>query len=275
MAAPKSSSYDPEFLTDCWIANSNSHEKAHLIDSYARYTPEIGWRAILSVLRHPRALQNSNLPSNALEMLISRYGDFFIDRIEREAATSPAFKACLAEIHPSPVFPLPEHLWLRLSAAAGRPVGPMRKGMASLYSKIPDLAEVATKDMNPLDPSKVPDLSDAELLEHAAAYREYHESFWAWEELNRIIEEVGPDTAWPLILRLVEKGSDAVLGAVGAGVLEELLDRYSVDVIERIEAQARRDSRFRLCLSHVWPSAMPAEIWQRVVVARGDEPQRG
>jgi hypothetical protein len=88
-------------------------------------------------------------------------------------------------------------------------------------------------------------------------------------------EEVGPDTAWPLILRLVEKGSDAVLGAVGAGVLEELLDRYSVDVIERIEAQARRDSRFRLCLSHVWPSAMPAEIWQRVVVARGDEPQRG
>ena len=33
--------------------------------------------------------------------------------------------------------------------------------------------------------------------------------------------------------------------------------------------------RFRFCLSHVWQGDMSDEIWQRVNVARGDEPQRG
>jgi hypothetical protein len=98
-------SYDHEFLIASWIAHSNAHAKTHAIDRLARYAPEIGWRAILAVLNHPKAPSHNNLPSHALEMLISQYGDLFIDRIEHEAAASPTFKACLAEIHPSPIFP--------------------------------------------------------------------------------------------------------------------------------------------------------------------------
>jgi hypothetical protein len=273
--SPPNPSYDPEFLIETWIAQSDAHEKAHAIERYARYVPELGWRAILAVLTLPDAAQHLSALSDALEMLVSRYGDRFIERIEHEARVSSAFKACLAQIHPSPTFPLPEHLWARLSAASGTSVGPMKRHMADLYAELPDLSEVETWDPHPLDPGDAPTMSDAEVLDLAQAYVVYHQGFWAWEELNRILEEDGPDAAWPLILQLVEKGSDNAVGAVGAGILEDLLDKHGTRVIDRVEAQAACDQRFRFCLSHVWPANMPPDLWQRVVAARGDEPERG
>lgn len=272
---PPRSHDDSEVLIDTWIAQSDAHEKAHAIERYARYVPELGWRAILAVLTFPDALQHLGPLSDALEMLVSRYGDHFIDRIEREASISSAFKACLARIHPSPTFPLPEHLWTRLSVAAGASIGPMKPHMADLYAEIPDLSNMATWDPHPLEPTEAPNLTDAQLLEHARAYLTYHEGFWAWEELNRILEEDGPDAVWPLILLLIEKGSDRVLGAAGAGIVEDLLRKHGTAVIDRIEAQAAGDQRFRFCLSHVWPADFPPDLWERVVAARGDEPQRG
>lgn len=272
---PSRPEYDADLLIDTWIAQSEAHAKAHAIERYARYVPELGWRAILAVLKVPDSHSQRGGLTAALKMLVSQYGDQFIDRIEQEAAVSSAFKACLAEIHPSPTFPFPEHLWPRLSAAAGKPVGPMAPHMAKLYEEMPDLSTVATWDPHPLEPSEVPSLSDAELLEHAHAYVTYHQGFWAWEELHRILEEDGPEAAWPLILLLVERGSDHALCAAGAGILEDLLDEHGPAFIERVEVQAAADLRFRFCLSHVWPSGMPPEIWERVVAARGDEPQRG
>src|SRR5262249_29822122 len=161
-----------------------------------------------SVLTLPDALQHLGPLSDALEILVSQYGDRFIDRIEHEASISSAFKTCLAEIHPSPAFPLPEHLWNRPSAAAGTPIGSMNSHMAELHAELPDLSAMATWDPHPLDPADAPTLSDTELLEYAHAFIIYHEGFWTWEELNRILAEDGPDAAWPLILQLVEKGSD-------------------------------------------------------------------
>lgn len=272
---PLHPSYDADFLIETWIAQSDASEKAHAIGSYARHAPELGWRAILAVLTLPDVHQHLTQLSHPLEMLVSRHGDRFIDRIEREASISSAFKACLAEIHPSPTFPLPEHLWARLSVAAGTSIGPMEAHMTDLYAEIPDLSEIATWDPNPIDPGDAPTMSDGEVLELAHAFLVYHEGFWAWEELNRILEEDGADEVWPLVLRLVAKGSDNALGAAGAGILEDLLRKHGTAVIDRVEAQADRDQRFRFCLSHVWPADMPAALWQRVLAARGDEPQRG
>lgn len=272
---PPRPDYDADLLIDTWIAQSDAHDKANAIERYARYAPELGWRAILIVLTIPDTIQHLGPLSNALEMLISQYGDDFIDRIEHEAKISHAFKTCLARIHPSPTFPFPQHLWPRLSAAAGKSIGPMAPHMAALYAEIPDLAHVETWDPHPMSPTEAPDLSDAELLDHAQAYLVYHQGFWAWEELNRILEEDGPDAAWPLILRLVQKGSDHALCAAGAGILEDLLEQHGPTVIERVEAQAAGDQRFRYCLSHVWPMGIQPDIWERIVLARGNEPQRG
>jgi hypothetical protein len=268
-------SYDNESLVDSWIAQSETFEKAHAIERFARYAPELGWRAILSVLAFPEALEHLVPLSHALEILVSSYGDQFIDRIEHEAAISVPFKTCLARMNPSPTFPIPEHLWSRLSAAAGTCVGPMPPNLAALYAKIPNLADVATRDPHPMHPGEAPSLSDADLLSYASDYLVHERNFWAWEELDRLLREDGPETVWPLLLRLVEKGSDRVLCAAGAGILEDFLDMHGTEFIERIEERASRDPRFRFCLSHVWESTMPPEIWKRVVVARGTEPQRG
>jgi hypothetical protein len=272
---PSRPEYDADLLVDTWIAQSDAHEKAHAIERYARYAPELGWRAILGVLTVPDSHGHLGALTKALEMLISQYGDQFIDRIEHEATVSVAFKTCLAEIHPSPKFPFPVHLWPRLSAAAGTPIGPMAPHMAALYEELPDLSNIAAWDPHPLEPADVPDLSDVELLEHAHAFVTYHQGFWAWEELNRILDEDGPDAVWPLILLLVERGSDHALCAAGAGILEDMLDDHGATVIDRIEMRAATDQRFRYCLSHVWPAGMAHEIWERVVTARGNEPQRG
>ena len=272
---PERPSYDPELLIETWIAQSGAHEKAKAIERYARYAPELGWRAILTVLTLPDALQHLGPLVNALEMLVSQYGDRFIERIEHEASVSSAFKACLAKIHPSPTFPLPEHLWPRLSAASGGSIGPMKPHMADLYAELPDLSQMLAWDPKPLETGDVPALSESELLECAQAYLIYHGGFWAWEELNRILDEDGPDATWPLILQLIERGSDDVLCAVGAGILEDLLAKHGTVVIDRVEAQAAKDQRFRYSLSHAWQADMPDDIWRRVVTARGDEPQRG
>jgi hypothetical protein len=267
--------YDTDFLINTWMAQTEAHEKAHAIERYARYVPELGWRGILSVLTLPGVERHLSALSHSLEMLVARFGDQFIDRIEQEAATSQDFKACLTEIDSSPAFPIPAHLWPRLSAAAGVSIGPMASHMAKLYAEIPDLSRLATWDPHPLGPDDAPELGDAELLEYARAWLIYNEGFWAWEELNRILDEDGPDAAWPLIQLLVERGSDHVLASVGSGILEDLLYRYGRTVMGRVEAQAARDRRFRFCLSHVWRGDMPDHLWRRVVRARGNEPQRG
>lgn len=267
--------YEPDELVEAWLANSDAHEQAHNVDRFARYAPELGWRSILAVLELPDAQQHLGQLSRALEMLVGQYGDAFIDRIEAEAEVSDAFRRCLAEVHPDPVFRIPEHLWARLSRAAGVMVGPMSPKMAALHEELPDLAEVTSWDPHPLAREDAPALGQAELRDQAKAWLTYHQTFWAWEELKRILEEDGYDAAWPLVLELIARGSDNALCAAGAGILEDMLDRHGEEIIVRVEAEAATDQRFRYCLSHVWRCDMPDVLWERVVRARGDEPQRG
>lgn len=62
-----------------------------------------------------------------------------------------------------------------------------------------------------------------------------------------------PEMAWEFILELVERAdSDMLLCLIGAGPLETLLSRYPEPFIKKSEDQARKDARFKICLSHVW-----------------------
>jgi hypothetical protein len=212
--------YDPEFLVEEWLSHSEAFEQAHNVEQFARYAPEVGWPSILAVLQLPDAQSHVSALAYALRMLIARYGASFIDRIEAEAAINPAFRACLAEVRPDPTFPLPEALWPRLSAAAGTSIGPMAPHMASLYAEMPDLSELASWDPNPLSPENVPALGPEELAAQARAWVQYAQTFWAWEELNRIHDVEGLDAAWPFVLSLIEKASDHALAPIGAGILE-------------------------------------------------------
>jgi hypothetical protein len=267
--------YERDFLVEEWLANSDAHEQAHNVQRFARYAPELGWPSILAVLELPDAESCLAALAYPLGMLISRYGTSFIDRIELEAGLNPAFRACLAEVRPDPTFPFPQDLWPRLSTAAGTSIGPMARHMAGLYAEMPNLADAATWDPNPMAPEDLPTLGPKELAAQAQAWLRYQQTFWAWQELNRIYQDEGLDAVWPVVLAIIEKANDGALGSVGAGILEDMLRRDGAAAIDRVEAEAARDPRFRFALSHVWRGKMPANLWDRVVAARGEEPQRG
>ncbi len=237
--------------------------------------PELGWASILAVLDLTGARPFLWLLERPLCMLISQYGEAFIDRIEAEAARSPVFRECLRHVHPDPVFRIPEPLWERLTHAAGKSIGPMSPRMAALHTEFPDLAETLALDLEPLDPRDAPELGPDDLRAQALGWVEFHDTFWAWVELNRILEQEGPEAAWPIVVALAEQADDDAMPSLGAGALEDLLRRRGAELVGRVETQAGANRRFRFCLSHVWKGEMPDEIWARVVVARGDEPQRG
>ena len=75
--------------------------------------------------------------------------------------------------------------------------------------------------------------------------------FVACSELDDLIHSA-PEEAWTLTLQLIESApDDRVLANVAAGPLEDLLTK-SDHFIDRAESQARRDPKFRRCLTGVW-----------------------
>jgi hypothetical protein len=94
-------------------------------------------------------------------------------------------------------------------------------------------------------------------IELVTAYLNYFKSrdkelSWSWERVDELLR-ADPDNGWALTLKLLAAASDdAALAYVAAGPLEDLLNWHGVAVIDRVEAHARKDARFRLALTRVW-----------------------
>lgn len=129
-------------------------------------------------------------------------------------------------------------------------------------------------DPHPLAPEDAPSLDEESLRAQARAWLTYNQNFWAHEEFKVLVDE-GPEAAWPMVAALIERAPIDRLAAIGAGILEDMLRKYGSEIIERVEEWANTDQQFRYCLSHVWPDDISGSIWERVVKARGEEPQRG
>lgn len=83
----------------------------------------------------------------------------------------------------------------------------------------------------------------------------------------------GPHAVWSVLLRLMDAVPDDLLGFVGAGPLEDAVVRWGAELVERIEAQAARDERFREALGCIWLShgELSAAVLERVIRASGGE----
>ncbi len=72
-----------------------------------------------------------------------------------------------------------------------------------------------------------------------------------------------PESAWILTLELIAAApDDRVLATVAAGPLENLIGQLPDLMFERVEVQARRDAKFRRCLTGVW--GIPPKIRDRL-----------
>jgi hypothetical protein len=75
-----------------------------------------------------------------------------------------------------------------------------------------------------------------------------------------------PEEAWPVILELISNApSNQILADIAAGPLEDLVRQYPEQFADRVEIQARKDPRFRLCLTGVWYSNdLPRDIRDKI-----------
>jgi hypothetical protein len=93
--------------------------------------------------------------------------------------------------------------------------------------------------------------------------------FWAWEMARDLIEEDPPE-AWRFVLALVHRAHDeGVLHVVAAGELEEFVLAHAADFIDRIEQEARANSRFKSALSYVYVWRLSPELFGRIEAAAG------
>jgi hypothetical protein len=88
---------------------------------------------------------------------------------------------------------------------------------------------------------------------------------WATDLLFDEIRNA-PEAAWDLILKLIGSApDDGPLGWVAAGPLEDLLCQWGPTFIDRVEALARSDDRFRRSLTGVWGwSRMDPDVYSRM-----------
>lgn len=100
-------------------------------------------------------------------------------------------------------------------------------------------------------------------IRHHAVRRSGDDPLFAtWERIDSLVRE-NPDEGWRVCLALVAAApDDFVLANVAAGPLEDLINEFPDQLIDRIEEEARRDPKFRRCLTGVWgvPDGVGARI---------------
>ncbi|MGL4576272.1 MAG: DUF6869 domain-containing protein [Burkholderiaceae bacterium] len=98
----------------------------------------------------------------------------------------------------------------------------------------------------------------------------HHPLWWAVGRSHLPNDETDPEEAWRFILRVLSKNpNDRVYGILAAGSLEDLINYFGPQFIDRIEKEAAASASFRELLGGVWESSTP-EIWKRIEAARGE-----
>jgi hypothetical protein len=111
--------------------------------------------------------------------------------------------------------------------------------------------------------------------EIAVVYLRHHRlkdntDFWAWQEAHDAYYE-NPERAWIILLALVAQAEGKELEYVGAGLLEHLCESHGSQFIDRVEAQAIQDPKFKAALGSIWLNSLyvPEVIVRRLVNASG------
>jgi hypothetical protein len=95
----------------------------------------------------------------------------------------------------------------------------------------------------------------------------------AYDALDRIVRRGPPAAGWDLVVRVLRQSHDDELGLHAAGPLEDLVRHWGAELVDRIEAEAAGDERFRRALGGIWLSVrdLPPEVMRRVVGASGGQ----
>lgn len=91
-----------------------------------------------------------------------------------------------------------------------------------------------------------------------------HPQWWAIKRFMDLNDLESAEEAWRAILQVVARQPpERVVGMLAAGPLEDLIQCWGPQFIERIEQAAWRSADFRALLGGVWESGVP-EVWARI-----------
>ncbi|MBI1210387.1 MAG: hypothetical protein GC190_02905 [Alphaproteobacteria bacterium] len=92
----------------------------------------------------------------------------------------------------------------------------------------------------------------------------YRSLSWAFDAASDLCYGY-PELAFEFVLAVLAKHiSEETFFVLAAGPLEDLLANNGAAIIDRVEVQARLDTRFQELLGGVWRNKMSEDIWQRV-----------
>jgi hypothetical protein len=87
---------------------------------------------------------------------------------------------------------------------------------------------------------------------------------WASEKMIDLALE-NPEELWDPILEILKRDPPTeVIEVLAAGPLEDYIAKLGERVIDRVEAQAAADAKFRNLLGGVWRNSMSDAVWARV-----------
>ena len=99
-----------------------------------------------------------------------------------------------------------------------------------------------------------------------SASRNSERNYWAWLVVSELVEK-RPARGWRVVCELVNAAPPGdVLSHVGAGPLEDLIDKHPA-FHSRVASKAKRDAKFRQCLRHVYDTHLTRGM--REVVGHG------
>src|SRR5262245_36362678 len=98
------------------------------------------------------------------------------------------------------------------------------------------------------------------------------EDFWAFNKAHDVVR-ADARAGWNLVLAMVTAVPDELLGYVGVGPLEHIIDNHADVVIDKVVKEAASDPRFRGALCNSWfiHGALPPHAERKLVDATGGE----
>ncbi len=243
--------YPPEFLAAVWLRNSRSLDLTRWPDELDREDPRLWLRLYLEYIsRAPLRGLDVDDVDDLLPEALRRFGERVIEPIEAAARESAAVRLAIwsARNMNNRTQSVPPGLWSRFRAAAEdthlcntpRPAGELHR-------------------LAPLEEA---------LIE---AWFEKERSFWAWCALADLVDDE-PEHAWQTTLEILRQSkAPAEWEHCGAGPLEDLIQRWPEEFIERVERCAESDPKFRASLGCVMISLadVPEPLASRYVKASG------
>ena len=101
------------------------------------------------------------------------------------------------------------------------------------------------------------------------ATEEYEKNWWAVETVMNWPYDNQHELLWSFILAIHARDINNKAAAhLAAGPVEDLLSEFGEDYIERVEALAASDLRFKFMLTWAWQANMSDELWNRFQLAR-------